>query len=91
MIFSDINIEMCDKPVAEYYAYKYPDEPGQITITLQEVNSLLKKVQAIQELTSNIRKDVDAMGQDLCVMGQKVCETYCKERFAGVKGLDGDI
>ena len=82
---------MCDKPVAEYYAYKYPDESGQITITLQEVNSLLKKVQTIQELTSNIRKDVDAMGQDLCVMGQKVCETYCKKRFAGVKGLDGDI
>ena len=22
------NIEMCDKPVTEYYAFKYPDQPG---------------------------------------------------------------
>eukprot|EP01046_Picozoa_sp_COSAG06_P110211 COSAG06_NODE_56722_length_283_cov_0.945652_1_plen_26_part_10 len=26
---------MCDKPVTEYYAFKYPDQPGTTGITLQ--------------------------------------------------------
>ena len=45
---------MCDKPVTEYYAFKYPDQPGTTGITLQKVNELLKKVQTMQQLTANV-------------------------------------
>ena len=82
---------MCDKPVTEYYAFKYPDQPGTTGITLQKVNELLKKVQAMQQQTAIVRQELDMMGQELCTIGQAACETYSKQRFAGVKGLDGEM
>ena len=85
------NIEMCDKPVTEYYACKYPDQPGTTGITLQKVNELLKQVQTMQQLTSNVRQELDVMGQELCSIGQTACETYSNQRFSSVKGLDGEM
>jgi len=76
---------MCDKPMTEYLNHKYPDNAvTEIPSMLDHVNTLLKRIIAIETSTTDMKAELDNMGEYLCNTNK------CKKRYHGIKGLDGD-
>ena len=76
---------MSDKPMTEYLNHKYPDNAvTEIPSILDHVNTLLKRIMVIETSTTDMKAELDNMGEYLCDTSN------CKKRYRGVKGLDGD-
>ena len=76
---------MCDKPMTDYLNHKYPDNAvTEIPSILDHVNTLLKRIMVIETSTTDMKAELDNMGEYLCNT------STCKKRYKGVKGMDGD-
>ena len=84
-IIEIINISMSDKPMTDYLNDKYPDNAvTEIPSILDHVNTLLKRIMVIETSTTDMKAELDNMGEYLCDTNT------CKKRYKGVKGMDGD-
>ena len=84
-IIEIINISMSDKPMTDYLNHKYPDNAvTEIPSILDHVNTLLKRIMVIETSTTDMKAELDNMGEYLCNT------STCKKRYKGVRGMDGD-
>ena len=84
-IIEIINISMSNKPMTDYLNHKYPDNAvTEIPSILDHVNTLLKRIIVIETSTTDMKAELDNMGEYLCNT------STCKKRYKGVKGMDGD-
>ena len=66
-IIEIINISMSNKPMTDYLNDKYPDNAvTEIPSILDHVNTLLKRIIVIETSTTDMKAELDNMGEYLC-------------------------